>query len=161
MKFTKKGFVGVLAAFAVSAVSPALIPFALDSKGNLNAAGYAAGVMFWAGLLLGVVGYILLRKKESDRIKLAVQKRKLPSALCFFSNLPALVMDVVMIVGVIGTIYCAVNITVSQILAVVFLLLALAGVYAHFLLNGKLYLYIWNSKPVKKKKQLKEGKVGS
>ena len=36
-------------AFMVSAVTPLLIPFALDSGGNLNAAGYAAGLMFWAG----------------------------------------------------------------------------------------------------------------
>lgn len=156
MKYVKRGFAGVLAAFMVSALSTVLVPFALDSEGNLNTAGYAAGVMFWAGLIAGAAGYILLRRKESGRIRTAVQKRKLPSALCFFSNRPAMVTDIVMFIGVIGTIYCAVNITANQTAAVIFLLLALAGVYAHFLLNGKLYLYIWNSKP--EKKQLKEGK---
>ena len=39
-------------------------------------------------------------------------------------------------IGLIGTIYCIVNVTVNQIVAVAFLLLALAGIYAHFLLNG-------------------------
>ena len=56
----KKGFAGVLAAFAVSALSPVLIPFALDGDGNLNGAGYAAGAMFWLGMIAGIAGYILL-----------------------------------------------------------------------------------------------------
>ena len=43
MKLIRKGFIGVLAAFMVSAVTPLLIPFALDGDGNLNGAGYAAG----------------------------------------------------------------------------------------------------------------------
>lgn len=144
MKTAIKGFIGVLAAFAISALSPVLIPFALDNEGNLNAAGYAAGVMFWAGILAGTVGYILIRRMENQKIKAEIQKRKLPSALNFFSNFPAAVMDIIMIIGVIGTIYCAVNITVSQAVAVLFLVFALAGIYSHFLLNGKLFLYTWD-----------------
>ena len=41
MKTAIKGFIGVLAAFAISALSPVLIPFALDNEGNLN------GQEFW------------------------------------------------------------------------------------------------------------------
>lgn len=145
-----------MAAFAVSALSPMLIPFALDGDGNLNGAGYAAGAMFWLGLITGITGYILLylkyRKRGTEKAK-----RRLPSPLCFFSNRPAQVMDVVLIVGLIGTIYCTVNVTVNQILAVVFLLLALAGIYAHFLLNGDVYQYIRNYKPENKTVQLEKG----
>lgn len=152
----KKGFAGVMAAFAVSALSPMLIPFALNGDGNLNGAGYAAGAMFWLGLITGIAGYILLYLKYRKRgTKKA--KRRLPSPLCFFSNRPAQVMDVVLIVGLIGTIYCTVNVTVNQILAVVFLLLALAGIYAHFLLNGDVYQYIRNYKPENKTVQLEKG----
>ncbi len=156
MSLMKKGFAGVLAAFAVSALSPVLIPFALDSDGSLNGAGYAAGVMFWAGLLAGIAGYILLylKYKKVERVK---RQRRLPSPLCFFSNRPAQVMDVVLIIGLIGTIYCIVNVTVNQMLAVVFLLLALAGIYAHFLLNGNVYQYIRNYKPKNKTVQLEKG----
>ena len=71
MNLMKKGFAGVLAAFAVSALSPVLIPFALDGDGNLNGAGYAAGVMFWLGMIAGIIGYILLylqyKKKRTER----------------------------------------------------------------------------------------------
>ena len=66
-----------MAAFAVSALSPVLIPFALDGDGNLNGAGYAAGGMFWLGMIVGIAGYILLylqyKKKRTEKTK-----RKLP-----------------------------------------------------------------------------------
>lgn len=158
MKLIRKGFIGVLAAFMVSAVTPLLIPFALDGDGNLNGAGYAAGVMFWAGLIAGCAGYALLYRKEKEKIETGAEKRNRPSALYFFSNLPAKAADGIMIVGVIGTVICAVNVTVNQTVAVIFLLLMLAGIYAHFLFNGKLYSYIWNCKPTYKNEQLKEKK---
>lgn len=156
MNLMKKGFAGVLAAFFVSALSPVLIPFALDRDGNLNGVGYAAGVMFWLGLIVGIAGYILLyhqyKKKLTEKIK-----RKLPSPLCFFSNRPAQIMDAVLIIGLIGTIYCSVNVTADQILAVTFLLLTLTGIYAHFLLNGNVYRYIRNYKPKDNIVQLEKG----
>ena len=158
MNLMKKGFAGVLAAFAVSALSPVLIPFALDGDGNLNGAGYAAGVMFWLGMIAGIIGYILLysqyKKKRTEKTK-----RKLPSPLRFFSNRPAQVMDAVLIIGLIGTIYCIVNVTADQIVAAAFLLLALAGIYAHFLLNGNVYQYIRNYKPKNKKVQLEKERI--
>lgn len=148
MGLTKKLFLGIFAAFFLSAVSTSLIPFALDAEGNLSVAGYAAGVMFWAGLLTGCTGYVLLYRREKHKLRQKIQKRKFPSALCFCSNRYAAAADAVMAVGIIGTIYCTVNLTVSQIIAVIFLFLALAGVYAHFLLNGKMYQYIWNIRPL-------------
>lgn len=156
MSFIKKGFVGVLAAFAVSALSPALIPFALDGNGNLNGIGYAAGVMFWAGLFTGIAGYIFLYLRYK-KIETEKTERRFPSPLCFFSNRPAQIMDIVLIVGLIGTVYCGMTITVDQIVAVFFLLLALAGIYAHFLLNGNVYQYIRNYKPEEEKVQLEKG----
>ncbi len=151
MKFTRIIFAGILAAFAVSAASALLIPFALDSEGNLNGAGYAAGVMFWAGLIIGCAGYTGIRIREDQKIREKLCKRKLPSALCFFSNIPAAVMDCLLIAGIIGTICCTVNESANQMAAAVFLLFALAGLYAHFLLNGKLYQHIWNNKLNKKR----------
>lgn len=156
MNLMKKGFVGVMAAFAVSALSPVLIPFALDRDGNLNGVGYAAGALFWLGLIAGTAGYVLLylqyKKKRTEK-----NKRKLPSPLCFFSNRPAQIMDAVLIIGLIGTIYCIVNVTANQIVAVVFLLLTLAGIYAHFLLNGNVYQYIRNYKSKNTTVQLEKG----
>ena len=114
------------------------------------------GGWFWLGLIAGIAGYILLYLRYK-KMQTEETKRRRPSPLCFFSNRPAQVMDAVLIIGLIGTIYCIVNVTVNQIVAVVFLLLALTGIYAHFLLNGNVYQYIRNYKPEDKTVQLEGG----
>ena len=83
-------------------------------------------------------------------------KRKLPSVICFFSNTPAIAADAVMIVSIAATIYCALHIEVNDFLAITALVFALAGVYAHFLFNGNVYFYIWNSRNRQRKRQTKE-----
>ena len=130
----KKGFLGVMGLFLLSALTPALIPFAVDKNGDLTQIGYAAGA--------------LLTEQAG--------KRKLPSVICFFSNTPAIAADAVMIVSIAATIYCALHIEVNDFLAITALVFALAGVYAHFLFNGNVYFYIWNSRNRQRKRQTKE-----
>ena len=48
----KKRFLGVMGLFLLSALTPALIPFAVDKNGDLTQIGYAAGALFWLGLSL-------------------------------------------------------------------------------------------------------------
>lgn len=149
----KKWFSLVMLAFAVSSVSVILVPFAVGKDGNLNSLGYAAGIMFWAGLLLGIAGYILLNKKaniqgKENTEKEDTEKKKIPDVLRFFSNPPAKVMDGILIIGIIGTIYCGIHAEVNQIIAVVFLLFLVLGIYAHVLLNGKIYRCIWKKAEV-------------
>lgn len=73
-----------------------------------------------------------------------------------FSNTPAIAADAVMIVSIAATIYCALHIEVNDFLAITALVFALAGVYAHFLFNGNVYFYIWNSRNRQRKRQTKE-----
>lgn len=162
MKTMKKRFTVVLLLYAISAVTPVLIPFSMNSKGSLNPVGYLAGAMFWIGLAGGSIGYYLIIRKAKSEILNNISKRSRPSALYFFSNRPAMATDIVLIISVIGTIYCAVNVTVNQIVAAIFLLLMLTGIYAHFLLNGNVYQYIWSTKDEKsqneQQEQLKSGR---
>ena len=157
MNVLKKGFAGVMAAFAISALSPVLIPFAFDKNENLNGIGYAAGAMFWMGLAAGIAGYIMIYLRYKKIRPEEKNNKQIPIPLRFFSNRPAKVMDGILIVGLAGMIYCIVDVTVNQGIAIVFLLMVLTGVYAHFLLNGDVYQYIWNYKSEKKKIQSEEG----
>jgi len=59
-------------------------------------------------------------------------------------------------VSIAATIYCALHIEVNDFLAITALVFALAGVYAHFLFNGNVYFYIWNSRNRQRKRQTKE-----
>lgn len=154
-KQMKKRFLLVMLAFTISALSVLLVPFAVGEDGNLNTLGYIAGGMFWAGLLLGIVGYILLCKKADipDR-----GEKKIPGIFRFFSNPPAKVIDVIFIAGIIGTAYYMRDVNMNQIVEEIFLLCLIAGGYAHILLNGKIYRYIW--KNAKKRNVLCENKGG-
>lgn len=144
--------------FLLSALTPALIPFAVDKNGDLTQIGYAAGALFWLGLLLGIVAYLFLARKAKPLTEQA-GKRKLPSVICFFSNTPAIAADAVMIVSIAATIYCALHIEVNDFLAITALVFALAGVYAHFLFNGNVYFYIWNSGTDRGRDRQKNGKT--
>lgn len=148
----------ILLIFFVSAVTPILIPFATGKDGNLNPLGYVAGAMFWTGLLGGILGYILLFRKDRRMLKEKTAERKLPPGLRFFSNPPASVMDLVMVIGVAGTIYCVLKFTVNPFAEVIFLWMMLTGIYAHFLLNGNMYYYIWNCKNTKTSEEKNKGK---
>lgn len=154
----KKGFLLVLSAFMLSAATTLMIPFSTGKDGCLNRVGYAAGIIFWLGLAAGITGYILLvRKIKAGHVQGTEETRQEKGRLTvfrFFSNPPAGIMDIVMIIGMAGTIYCAVNITVNQMAAAVFLLMLLAGIYLHFLLNGNIYRYIWNHAASKNRKEM-------
>lgn len=158
MKVRKIGFLGTTAAFLLSALTPLAIPFAVDGSGNLTGVGYAAGGIFWLGLVLGLAGYLLLAFRTKGAFPKS-RNRRLPSGLYFCSNRPAIAADAALAVGLVTTIVCAVNIRMPAGIAMAGLVLVLAGVYAHFLFNGKLYEYIWNRpKGHQQKSETKERK---
>lgn len=147
----KEKFLLICFLFCVSAMTPILVPFSIGKDGNLNIVGYITGALFWFGLVAGSIVYMLVYRKEKVRIQINGSGKKFIPGLCFFSNPPAKVMDIVLVIGIIGTIFCSVNLKVNQFVAIIFLVLLLTGVYAHFLLNGKVYQYIWNYKKENKK----------
>lgn len=141
----KKWFLLVMLAFAVSSSSVLLVPFAVGEDGSLNTVGYVSGILFWGGLLAGIGGYILINKKTDFQRTEDMEEKNVPDILKFFSNPPAKIMDVILIIGIMGTIYCAANTAVSEIIATIFLLFLLVGIYSHILLNGKIYQSIWEN----------------
>lgn len=138
----KYQFLFTVLVFAVSALSPVLIPFAIGEDGNLNGMGFAAGMLFWAGILLGCICYFLIFQKEKKQIKEVFSEKKTIPGLRFFSNPLGIAADTMLIVGIIGTVYCANNTQVNDMVAVLFLVMMLIGIYTHFLFNGTLYQYI-------------------
>lgn len=132
--------------FCISAISPVLIPFAIDENGMMNVMGYLSGGMFWFGLLSGGVLYIVLMIKAKPRRRGRRGKKQLPAIFRFFSNTVAKITDSLLIIGLCGTVYCSTGRVDSQIVVVIFLVLLLIGIYTHFLFNGKVYQYICNSK---------------
>lgn len=138
----KKGLAAVAGAFLLSSLSVILVPFSLNESNNLNIAGYISGILFWMGLLAGSGGYFFLYYKNKKRIQEKIQHPKRPAVICFFSSSIGTAADIVLIISLVVTIYCAVKITVNQTVSLVFLFLLIISIYSHFIFNGKIYRYI-------------------
>lgn len=61
----KKGFLGVMGLFLLSALTPALIPFAVDKNGDLTQIGYAAGRCFGSVFCSGSQHICFWRERRS------------------------------------------------------------------------------------------------
>ena len=145
-KAIKKGFLGVMLAFFISS-------FSINKSEELNTAGYISGVLFWLGLLTGSAVYFYLYYKNKAMIQRTIEHPKKPAVINFFSNKPGSISDIVLIISLAVSIYCAVKITVNSAVVLIFLFLLLISIYGHFLFNGKIYRYICNMQ-----KKIREGK---
>lgn len=85
----KQRFLLAAAAFFLSAASVWFVPAAFDETGSMNGLAYAAGALFWVGLLGGTAVYVLSFRKKYKR----------PNVLKFFSNGAALVSDGVLFIS--------------------------------------------------------------
>lgn len=128
----KRKFLIISAAFFLSAASLWLVLAAFDQEGNMNMIGYAAGAVFWLGLLGGIAGYILCFRKAYPG----------PNVWKFFSNKPAAAADVILIVSAAVTIYGACRVETNEMIILTAVFLLLLGLYFHFLLNGKVFAEI-------------------
>lgn len=130
--------------FFISAVSVLLTPFSVNENGSLETIGYVSGVLFWAGLILGIAAYLMLiREYKKMAVAEEVPKRKI---YCYVGNNPvAAAADILFAVSLIVTIYAAVNIRFHQTAALVFLFLLVVSFYAHFLFNGKVFRYLYRN----------------
>ena len=107
-----------------------------------------SGIVFWAGMLIGTILYVISYKLLNAKKR----KSRIPAVFRFFSNKTALVIDIIMLLCLIITIYYAVNYRSNQMIAGVILFLLILSAYGHFLFNVKVYKYI-----IKKKKIIKGG----
>lgn len=120
--------------FLISAASVWMIPMSFDTKGNMNGLGYVTGAVFWAGLLCGILGYILCFRNMEK-----------PGMRHIFNNKPAIAADVILVVSLAVVIYSIYR-GVNEMVGILAIFLLLISLYSHFLLNGKAFFYILNEK---------------
>lgn len=112
-------------------------------KGN-DIPVYIVGGVFWAGLLFTYIftfAAAMCRKQD-----LAADRRGLntgrPGFLCFFQNLEAKVMDIVMIVSILALVAGIVLDVHNSVFVLGTIFLTIFSVHMHGILNGKNYRYI-------------------
>ncbi|MDD2980445.1 MAG: hypothetical protein PHN80_10775 [Hespellia sp.] len=129
----RKAFILVYVAFLISALSVWLIPLAYDKTDHLSTIGYLTGAMFWIGMIAGIAGYFLFFGKEYGK----------PNIKRIFKNIPAITADIIFVMSLGGTIYCAIHFNTNQVIAELLMFLLITSVYSHFLLNGKVFQHIY------------------
>lgn len=135
--------------FLSSSIGLFLSQFIIKSSGQTNRLiAVISGTLFWIGLILAIIFSLYLNKitinKNNDN-KIALIK--------FFSNKPAIVFDVLLIVSFIAFVICMIVNRMSNIAIIIFCIF-IFSLEMHCVFNGKNYKYI-----ISKLEEKKDGKV--
>lgn len=132
--------------FAVLAISFVLMP--------VEELGFIPGILFWGGLLTGVVLQIVLETRlRSLFARYNVKRGTIPKTrnglLSFGSNPLAAVADVCLIVSVAATILAFILTKGTGYLCYVCLSILTFSFCMHCILNGRIYIFVKNQKKIR------------
>ena len=130
-----------IASFAVSSCSLAFSFMTSDATAADRAGSIIIGIIFWLGLIAGIVLTVLLSKKIK---KTGFNEGKI-GLIHFFSNPIAIVFDCLMILSLIGSVLIIVFKS-EQLIGYFVIALFIFSFEMHCILNGKNYLYIKQKK---------------
>ena len=99
---------------------------------------YLVGILFWGGLLSGIVSLIIL---DFKRRKTKFRKSCCPGMLRFFRNKKAKICDFCMIASVLAFIISEKQLGLYHTLSLVLLTVTVLSIYFHSILNGNNYAY--------------------
>lgn len=130
-----------IASFAVSSCSLIFSFMTSDATTAGRVGSITIGIIFWLGLIAGIVFTILLSKQIKAT---GVHKGKI-GLITFFSNPIAIVFDSLMILSLIGSVLIIVFKS-EQLIGYFVIALFIFSFEMHCILNGKNYLYIKQEK---------------
>ena len=155
MKFSKGKlfFIISVASFFLSSLAVFLIPISTTQEAHeepwQKTASYILGAAIWLGIIAGIVFMVLLnsmRKKENH-------SKAIPF-INFFSNKIAMVFDIVLIAGVLGTVYVLVFNEINQWLGSGFIFAFIFSLEMHCVFNSENYKYISKNTNTNKEKPI-------
>ena len=127
--------------FVISSLIMVLMP--LTGNSNRPAVAYIPGIVFWLGLLGGVLFYSLSvwKLKSSDTYRRFEEERRI-GALSPGATPEGLIADILFIPSLILSIAGTFFLRLPDILMVAAMWIAILSLYGHFILNGKVYRYL-------------------
>lgn len=99
-----------------------------------------AAIIFWIGLIFGSFFYIRLHKNLKKNLTGFISTGR----YLFFSNLPAIVSDIVLLISLILNCICLIGKKTGKIFNWTALFFFITSLYLHFIFNGKIFNYILN-----------------
>ena len=132
--------------FVVLAISFMLMP--------VEGLGFVPGILFWGGLLTGVVLQIVLETRRSSlfaryNVKREQMQKARNGLMSFGSNRLASVADGCMIVSVVATILAFILTKGTGYLCYVCLSVLVFSFCMHCILNGRIYIFVKNQNKVR------------
>jgi len=123
--------------------------FLLGFTGDENSAGElilmrVIGVLFWAGLIGGILAYVSLYRTLKENLGVQEDKKRLPSCLRFFGNNYAKAIDGIWLLTLGLTVLFSVTGIRIRFLETLSLFLLILTTYLHFIVTGRIFHY-WNA----------------
>ncbi|MBO5460386.1 MAG: hypothetical protein J5983_01140 [Ruminococcus sp.] len=143
IKTPLKVYIASLVFFGISAASVFLVASIPEGEEGLTTAGMLVGILFWTGIVLGVITFLiswLLVKRDSKY--LLFKKSVKPGAISFGKTKQGIIVDCGFVIFLILTILGNVVIAFPDVIMMFCVFLMLYTFYLHFMLNGKVYRYI-------------------
>ena len=160
-KKLKKQLLISLCCFSLISLAVLLMPLAGERE-TLTQRGLncAVGILFWSGLLSGILSWVFIHKKNRKYLSVHTDKGRRPAAVRFFSTRAAVLADSVLIVSLIGVIAGNISKQFHPAAEYIFLFLFVTALYLHFLTNSNLFHHTYRAIDCKKKlvggKRMKE-----
>ena len=132
--------------FAALALSFVLMP--------VEGLGFVPGMLFWGGLLIGVVLQVILEARRRSlfamfNVKRETMQKVRNGLLSFRSNSLASVADVFLIISAVATILAFILTKGIGYVCYVCLSLLVFSFCMHCILNGRIYIFVKNQKKVR------------
>ena len=129
--------------FFVCALSALLLPLSVAAGRQLSVIGLLVGILFWVGLLGGIVLFFMSwLKVKSDRGYLTLKTESRWGLISFFRSGPAATADVLCIVMIIATVVGNLLPVFPYVLNAVIIFILIFTFCLHCILNGRVFRYL-------------------
>lgn len=123
-----------------------LLPLAFSEGNEMNAAGYALGILFWLGLAAGSIFFIQAWLKVKDSNEYMTTKGKTrPGCMSFFRTKAAAAADCICIAALAVTIAGNYTTAVPYMVTLAAMFLLIFSFCLRLILNGRVWGYVHGS----------------
>lgn len=147
-----------ICSYFIMAASVFLLPFSRKAdSSDLSAVGYILGIVFWFGILSGIVFLVLSWMKIRKQNNYQNWKEKThPGVISFFKSRGGSIADICFLLTVVLLIISDYVMHLPYGIVLVFLFLTLYSFCLHFVLNGRVYRYLFSKERKKESDYEKE-----
>lgn len=139
----KQWFLLSAGGFLIASLSVFFLPLAPDGEGEAISTGARIiGTIFWLGILLGIVGFLISWKYiRGEECYQEIRRMNRPGWCSFFSNQYAKAADLLLVVAVVLAVLENTLLALPAAVNLFTIFLLLFTFCMHFVLNGRVYRY--------------------